>query len=441
MKRAKKILGLFIILALALPVCFATTWAAAKPSKLTIWAFHAPQVEEMKLAAPGVKKKFGVDIEVVLVPEKQFIAKYQAALLSGVDIPDLIEVGNWEYGNSFFKIKKESEIPLVDITSYLKRSKYWKDLVHGRLGPLTWKGKIYAIPHDIHPSTLVYYEPAWKAAGVDLSKVVTWDEFIEAGKKVTKDLDGDGKTDVYAFVGPRANWDVFEFMLQEKRIWYADEKDTRIMFTHPDFIEVVLQFKRLWDSGIVVSWDWGQNMTLFKAQKILSVAAPDWYVGQMRSALSDMTGWRAMPLPTFPGSKVRTGVWGGSAMAISKATKNPKLAFDIATYLYWDPEVMPKHWELTGILPPIKSLWSMPLFHEPDPWLGGQKFGELLMELAPDIPAIFNNNHTGGASGAMNNEFIPKLLRGEWKTVEEIKKALDAIEKDCYRKMELEGLR
>ncbi|NLG85496.1 MAG: extracellular solute-binding protein, partial [Firmicutes bacterium] len=371
----------------------------------------------------------------------QFIQKYQAALLSGVDVPDMIEIGNWEYGSTFFKIKKESEIPLVNITDYLKKSKYWKDLVYGRLGPLTWKGKIYAIPHDIHPSVLLYYEPAWKAAGVDLSKVVTWDEFIEAGKKVTKDTAGDGKTDVYAIVGPRSNWNIFEFMLQEKGIWYADENDTRIMFTHPDFVEVILQFKRLWDSGIIATWDWGQNIALFKAQKILSVAAPDWYVGQVRSALPDMKGWRALPLPTFPGSKIRTGVWGGSAMGISKTTPNPKLAFDVVTYLYWDPEVMPKHWELTGILPPLKSLWSMPIFHEPDPWLGGQKWGELLMELAPDVPAIFNNNHTGGASGHMYNEFIPKLLRGEWKTVDAIKKALEAAEKDAYRKMELEGLR
>ena len=52
---------------------------------------------------------------------------------------------------------------------------------------------------------LLYRDDLFKAAGVEMTEVETWDDFIAAGKKATRDLDGDGEVDQYAIVLDRAH--------------------------------------------------------------------------------------------------------------------------------------------------------------------------------------------------------------------------------------------
>ena len=49
-----------------------------------------------------------------------------------------------------------------------------------------------------------------------MTEVETWDDFIAAGKKATRDLDGDGKIDQYAIVlDRRTESDYFSLLLQQ----------------------------------------------------------------------------------------------------------------------------------------------------------------------------------------------------------------------------------
>lgn len=58
-------------------------------------------------------------------------------------------------------------------------------------------GHIYVMPWNTQV-LYVYYRPSmFKEAGVEVPK--TYEEFLEACKKLTRDTDGDGKTDVYGF--------------------------------------------------------------------------------------------------------------------------------------------------------------------------------------------------------------------------------------------------
>jgi arabinosaccharide transport system substrate-binding protein len=406
-------------------------------NSLTIWSFDSVQINHMKQVAPLVKSKFGVDLAIEMVNEEQLIPKYQAALLSRADIPDLIEMGNWNFFPSFFK-GNPKDIPLVDLTNYLKRSPYWAPMVKTRLDPLTWKGRggnrIYAIGPDVHPAVLAYNDKAWKQAGIDLSQIVTWDEFIAAGRKVTKDTNNDGKTDVYALVSPREEFDTFDFMLQQQGIGTADPEDTKFMVTDPRFQRAVETFTRIWDTGIAATWDWGQNFNLMKTGKILSVAAPDWYINQMKTAMAGVTGWKCMPLPTFPGSKYRTGAWGGCGMAVSKSTKNPKLAFDVACFLFYDRQVVPGRYQATGVLPPQTNLWDLEIFRQPVPLFDGQKVGELQISLAKAMPPLVNNQHTLVVAGKIR-DFLARAQRGEFK---DLKQALRNLEKECQRQYDLD---
>jgi len=58
--------------------------------------------------------------------------------------------------------------------------------------------------------------------------------------------------------------------------------------------------------------------------------------------------------------------------------------------------------ENTDILPPIKSLWSDPSFHKSDPYFGGQRVGELYIDLARQLPERYVTPFTTLAIQALN---------------------------------------
>jgi len=76
--------------------------------------------------------------------------------------------------------------------------------------PVPWRASFYqarqlALPLDVHPLGMYYNTELFKAAGlVDKSGRAkppqTWDEFVEAARRITKDTDRDGRPDQWGFV-------------------------------------------------------------------------------------------------------------------------------------------------------------------------------------------------------------------------------------------------
>jgi multiple sugar transport system substrate-binding protein len=89
--------------------------------------------------------------------------------------------------------------------------------------PVPWKASFYggkqlALPLDVHPIGLYYNTRLFEEAGIidDRGKArppVTWDEFLAAARKLTKDTDGDGHTDQWGFVftWQHSNWFTFAY--------------------------------------------------------------------------------------------------------------------------------------------------------------------------------------------------------------------------------------
>jgi arabinosaccharide transport system substrate-binding protein len=93
-------------------------------------------------------------------------------------------------------------------------------------------------------------------------------------------------------------------------------------------------------------------------------------------------------------------------MGITRACKNPELAWELMQYLYFSKDGMKERQLSTEILPPIKTMWSDPFYHEPDPYFGGQKASELYIELAPKIPPRYVSFATPAAALALNNALV-----------------------------------
>lgn len=76
-----------------------------------------------------------------------------------------------------------------------------------------YKNQQYALPLDVHPIGLYYNTKLFKEAGIvdgqgNARPPKTLDEFLDAARRITKDTNGDGRTDQWGFVftWQRTNW-------------------------------------------------------------------------------------------------------------------------------------------------------------------------------------------------------------------------------------------
>jgi multiple sugar transport system substrate-binding protein len=87
-----------------------------------------------------------------------------------------------------------------------------------QFAPVPWRatfyqGQQYAFPLDVHPIGLYYNTKLFREAGVvdrdgNARPPKTFDEFLDAARRMTKDTNGDGRTDQWGFVftWQRTNW-------------------------------------------------------------------------------------------------------------------------------------------------------------------------------------------------------------------------------------------
>ncbi len=61
-------------------------------------------------------------------------------------------------------------------------------------------------------------------------------------------------------------------------------------------------------------------------------------------------------------------------------------SWDTAVQLYTSPEIARDLYQMVDIVSPIRSLWSDPVYDEPDPFFMDQAKGRMFIELAPEIP-------------------------------------------------------
>lgn len=110
-------------------------------------------------------------------------------LLDGPDIPTILDRGL-----------------ALDLTPYLGRAGYDPDRVFPQvMEGFRRGGRVFALPKDFTPMVLYLNLGVFDRFGVQAPGVGgwTWAEFLDKARRLTRDVDGDGRTDVYAIDFPR----------------------------------------------------------------------------------------------------------------------------------------------------------------------------------------------------------------------------------------------
>jgi arabinosaccharide transport system substrate-binding protein len=377
--KSKSLILLIVIFGLLVSL---STVGLAEKKTIEMWTFASNNFEEFKARKAELEEKFNVNCKIELLTTDAIITRLQSAAATGQGWPDVIEClydQTRQLCNS--NPKKAALLPL---NKYVKKSKVVKNVVQSRINRYTINGNIYGLPNDIHPSLLIYNDPAWKAAGVDLTTVTTWDEYFVAAKKVCPNPE---KDKVYAIAGDGGG--LFELMWQQSGAQLLDKKGNPIL-TGDKFKSLINKYLEYYHTGTVVSWDWNNFWNLMATGKLLSTVAPDWWLDAATKSLAktDVDGkMRAIPLPAWKKGGVRTATWGGSFKGIPRGAKDPDFSYQVLEWMQYAPEAVKARYTSAGIIAPISSVWNDPVFHQPNPVFGGQKIGELQCEMAKQMPS------------------------------------------------------
>jgi arabinosaccharide transport system substrate-binding protein len=354
------------------------------------------------------EQRRGVKIQMQLVHSRALESRLQSAMQVGADVPDMVELLTGSLG--FFTRGPLEDVGFVDLTDKLHETGLYDRLVTNRFGVWSSRGRIFALPHDVHPVALAYRKDILDELGIDPDRdLTTWADFVRVGReKVTKDLDGDGIIDRYMIDLPSDGGDALPLLLRQRGGGLFDESGN-VIFDSEIAIDTVVWYAQQVEPPTKIAFPagWGQNLaTAMRDGLAVFYFCPDWRTWQFQTDVASLAGkMRLMPLPAWEPGGPRTSSWGGTGLGITKACKNPELAWEFAMFLYYQKEELGKRFETTYIIPPLKEAWALPEFQKEIPFYGGQKVGDFYASMAPQVPAEWVNAFTKNAETKFREAF------------------------------------
>jgi arabinosaccharide transport system substrate-binding protein len=345
-------------------------------------------------------------VQMQLVNYRALQQRLNSALLVGAEVPDVVEILIDSMG--VFTKGPLEDVGFVDLTQRIHDEGLWDSVVQTRFSPWMSRGHIFALPHDVHPVALCYRRDLIDELGINVDELTTWDEFVEVGRRVTRDEDGDGVIDRYMIDFP-ANGDFALEVLLLQRGGGLFDADGRVIFDSEIATATICWLVEQIEGEERISFPAGWGQTLAKTMidgLVLFYICPDWRTKQFETDVAPLAGKLAiMPLPAWEPGGRRTSTWGGTGLVISKTCRKPELAWKFAKFLYYDKAELGKRFAALNILPPLKEAWQQPELKAKRPFYSNQAIGTIYAGLAPQVPPSYVTAYTDLAKQKLQEAF------------------------------------
>ena len=384
--------------------------AGQTEADLRLLTFTNIHEQAYKTAAPEFTRKTGTTVRIDLSHNQAVRSKLRSAFWAGLDVPELVEI-EITWAGSFFRGPVE-DVGFIDLKPYLVASGLLEKFPESRMAAYTNRGRIFGIPHDVHPVMLAYRADIVEdELGIDVAQLDTWEKFVEAGRRITipdqrymLNLDRNGSS-------------MLEILMFQRGGGYFDAEGNLTMDS-----DIVLQ-TLLWYVPKVAGKDriseapgmFGQTWAKSVEDGLcLFFFCPDWKSKSTEKDVASMSGkMKLMPLPAWEPGGRRTSTWGGTMLGITKKCKDKDTAWALAKYLYTDPAPAEFLFRQTNILPPMRDNWKLPAIQEPREYWSGQRLGAEYAALADDVPPQYSSPFIEMAKQELGNALARCVARYE----------------------------
>ena len=325
--------------------------SSAPAGEILIWVngnpFAPAQVAAFNKVYPNVKVKQQIT---AYVPQTPSLA---AHLVTGVDVPDGIFFIEDAYLGQFAST-------LYDVTSAV--APYASKIAPYKLAVSKQGGRTVGIPWDLDPSFLIYREDIVAKAGVDVSKIVTYDDLIAAAQTV--------KAKVPTCTGPLHFLDAPGFMtfVVEGLAWQQHsgiiDAQGKLNLKAQAYTNAFNYLEKAYKAGVTSLGLW-QTPSLYKQWNdgtTCFIHFADWFTHWNEPGLKASWGKFALAKqPVF--NKATDSVYsnmGGSTYVVPLKAKNPALGALFGAFQLLEPAALragnaSNIYE--GNLPSAEALW------------------------------------------------------------------------------------
>ena len=312
---------------------------------------------------------------------------------SGTPLADMIEVER-NMMTQFVSGPLE-DIGFKDLTDLIREEGMFERINEPSFAPWTSRGRIFGLPHDVHPVLLCYRADLVEQAGIDVSQIQTWDDFVRVMSPLIADLNGDGRPDRYLLNMWYTNMAEIEPLLLQAGGGTFDQDDKPIIASEAN--ARVIAHVVAWCLGPsrigIDAPDFSASGNQLKLEgKVVAQIMPDWLAGVWQKDLPQLGGkLKLMALPAWEPGGRRTSVKGGTMLGIPKATEDFQATWDLAKYLYLSRDLAEANFRGSNIVSPVRAFWDQGFYHEPQAFFSGQASGTLFLEQAPHVPYRSSN--------------------------------------------------
>ncbi|MEU0403123.1 extracellular solute-binding protein [Streptomyces sp. NPDC006197] len=231
--------------------------------------------------------------------------------------------------------------------------KYGADTLKDRFAPAKWAaatgkgGEVLGLGTDVGPEALCYRRDLFEQAGLPTDreelakKWATWDGYLELGKRYKAKAPG------------RSAWidsvgSLYSIMIGQEKERYYDASGKLIWEDNP-------ALRTAWDHAVEAARDglsakldqwspqWNQA---FAAGSFATIPCPAWMLGYIKGQAGE-AGKGKWDVAALPGG---AGNWGGSYLAVPRAAKHKKEAYELIEWLT-APEQQTRLFEKQGNFP------------------------------------------------------------------------------------------
>lgn len=311
-----------------------------------------------------------------------------SAFLAQTNVAELIEVERRNAARAF--AGPLESVGFVDLTDRLREEGLDQAINPASFSPWTTRGRVFGLPHDVHPVMLGYRADVVEAAGIDVSTIETWDDFVRVLRPLMAERDARGEPRRYLLNLWETHFEVIELLLLQAGGGLFDA-DGRPTLDDPINADVLAQIAQ-WCAGpgrIAADAPYfsaSGNKLLLDGYVIASFV-PDWMCNIWRNEIPQLSGKvKLMPLPAWHRGGRRTSVWGGTMLGISRTAPDQDKLWEFAKFLYLSRDAARELYVRGDIITPVRAFWSDPLYDQPDEFFSGQAKGRLYIDLAPHVP-------------------------------------------------------
>lgn len=385
--------------------------------KIVVWSWDVA-LKSLKVAAENFKELHpNVEFQFEDMGTGQIYDKMLTGLASGTGLPDVVSLEGERvpvYASKFPK-------GFVDLTNVVEEDHF----LPVKMAEVTVNGKVVAYPWDAAPCGVFYRTDLFEKAGVKAEDIKTWDDFIEAGKKLDK---------IGVKMLPLAaskNDTVFRLILNQLDAFYFDGEGNTVLDSDAA-MKAMSIIKKMYDAGITydnVNWD--GLVTCTKESKVATVVNAVWWAGTLQDEAGDLSGkWSVMRLPVVEEGGGTGAVNGGSNIVIPSASQNKKAAIEFVKFAMTDKESVIKGFSDFGLYPSYIPSYSDPVFDSEVEYFGGQKIWKMFTDIGKEIPKLNYTENFAEVNDLVVNAQTKITLKGA-----EVKPTMEELQKNVVNKI------